>query len=237
MKKLIAFVLALVCILALCSCGRNSQKAVATVFSQSVTKVDVTHRIGTETRSWSIEGTEIDLLREWFNNLDYRLIEVKDGRSPGDSNGNEVYTFAFTGGEWLGFSYIINGENDCYLLDTELNPEGNWFSVSNPSIPPLYFDSGASIGAQFPHFIARIVEIHNAYILVEPETGAEELKSGDKFGISLEDVDNPAELKIGDSVLVVYDGKILETYPATLGEVYSVGKFVEIRLDNSQKAN
>lgn len=133
MKKAIIFVLTFVCILSLCSCGWNSQKEVATVFSENVTKVDITHRIGTETTNWSIEGTEIDALREWFNNLNYTRFEVKDGHTPGNVNGNEVYTFEFTGGEWLGFSYVINGENDCYIL----NPEGNWFSVSNPTTPPV----------------------------------------------------------------------------------------------------
>ena len=94
MKKLIALVLVLVCILSLCSCGWNSQKAVATVFSENVTKVDIAHRIGTETTNWSIEGTELVPLREWFNNLDYKHIEVEDGKAPGDVNGNEVYALA-----------------------------------------------------------------------------------------------------------------------------------------------
>ena len=134
MKKIIALVLALFCTLFLYSCGWNSQKAVATVFSESVSKVDIAHRIGAETTKWSIEGAEIDLLREWFNNLDYKYIEVKEGKTPGSVNGNEVYTFEFIGGEWLGFSYVINGENDCYIL----NPEGNWFSVTNPPNPPVF---------------------------------------------------------------------------------------------------
>ena len=133
MRKYIALILALVCVLSLCSCGWNSQKAVATVFSENVTKVDITHRIGAETKNWSIEDAEIDPLREWFNKLSYKHIEVKEGQSPGDNNGNEVYTFAFTGGEWSGFSYVINGENDCYIL----NPEGKWFSVTNPTTPPI----------------------------------------------------------------------------------------------------
>ena len=133
MKKLIALVLILVCTLSLCSCGWNSQKVVATVFSENVTKVDITHCIGAETTNWSIEGTEIDTLRAWFNKLSYKHIDVKEGQSPGDSNGNEVYTFVFSGGEWLGFSYIINGKNDCYIM----SPEGNWFSVTNPSNPPV----------------------------------------------------------------------------------------------------
>lgn len=233
MKKLLALSLMLVCVLALCSCGWNSQKAVATVFSENVTKVDITHRIGGETRNWSIEGPGILDLKEWFDNLNYKLIVVKDGQSPGDSNGNEVYTFAFTGGEWSGFSYVINGENDCYIL----NPEGSWFSVANPSIPPVYYDSGSDLAVQFPHFTAKILEIHDNYLLVEPEVEMEELKSADKFEIPLEDVDNHTELQIGDHVLIVYDGKILETYPAKLGEVYSVGKMIIIPLDNNKESN
>lgn len=132
-KKLIALVLALVCTTAFCSCGWNSKQVVAAVISENVTKIDITHHIGGKTTSWSIEETEIDTLREWFDKLTYKLIEVKDGQTPGDNDGNEVYNFTFTGGEWTGFSYVINGENDCYIL----NPEGNWFSVTNPSTPPV----------------------------------------------------------------------------------------------------
>ena len=131
MKKFMAFVLASLCALALCSCGRNSQKAVAAVFSETVTKVHITHCTGSETANWSIEGAEIALLKAWFDNLDYRLIQPQDGQASDD--GTEVYTFEFVGGEWLGFSYIINGADDCYLL----NPEGNWFAVMNPSAPPI----------------------------------------------------------------------------------------------------
>ena len=133
MKKYIALLFALVCVLSLCSCGWNSPKAVATVFSENITKVDITHRIGPKTTDWSIDGTEINTLREWFNKLSYSHIAFEEGRAPGDLDGIEVYTFAFTGGEWLGFSYFINGEDNCYIL----SPEGNWFSVANPSNPPV----------------------------------------------------------------------------------------------------
>lgn len=132
MKKLMAFVLSVVCILALYGCGWNSQIEVATVFSENVTKVDVTHFIGGRTTTWSVEGTDIDLLREWYNNLSYRHRAFEKGQSPGDSDGGEVYTFVFNGVEWPGFSYVINGENDCYIQS-----EGNWFVVTNPSMPPV----------------------------------------------------------------------------------------------------
>ena len=132
MKKLILVVLVVACTMALCSCGWNSKKAVATVFSENVSKVDITYHFGAETVKWSVEGTELNLVREWFNCLDYIHIEFAEGQTPGDINGNEVYIFEFYGGEWTGFSYVINGENDCYIL----NPKGNWFAVINPSNPP-----------------------------------------------------------------------------------------------------
>ena len=91
MKKLIAFVITMVCVVVLSSCGWNSQKEVATVFSENVTKVDVTHFTGGRTTTWSVEGTDIDSLREWYNTLSYRYREFEKGQSPGDSNGGEVY--------------------------------------------------------------------------------------------------------------------------------------------------
>ena len=82
MKKLIALALSLVCIFALYGCGWNSQKEVATVISESVTKIDVTHFIGGKTTTWSVEGTDIDLLREWYNNLSYRYREFEKDSLP-----------------------------------------------------------------------------------------------------------------------------------------------------------
>lgn len=132
MKRQIALAMVLVCLLTLCSCGWNSQKMVAAHISQNVTKIDIIHYRGGRDTSWSIEGEEIDRLREWLDSLSYKLLEVEAGQSPGDSNGSEVYTFVLTGGEWPDFSYIINGQNNCYLQSEE-----NWFFVINPSDPPV----------------------------------------------------------------------------------------------------
>ena len=41
----------------------------------------------------------------------------------------------------------------------------------------------------------------------------------------------------GEEVAIFYDGEILETYPAKLGEVYSVGKMIIIPVDNSKESN
>lgn len=133
MKRLLVFILACVCVLTLCSCGRNSQQIVATVFGENVTNVDITHRVGGEVTNWSVEGEQVNALRKWFNGLKYKQFEVKEGQDPGAVNGNEVYTFEFNSAAWYSFSYVINGEKECYIL----NSDGQWFLVKNPSNPPV----------------------------------------------------------------------------------------------------
>ena len=54
------------------------------------------------------------------------------GQSPGDTDGGEIYEFVLTEGDYPGFTYVINGPNDCYLLI-----EGEWFVVTNPTNPPI----------------------------------------------------------------------------------------------------
>lgn len=79
------------------------------MFSENVTQVDITHRIGTEITNWSIEETEIDPLRIGLTNSTTNTLRLKM-----DSLlviAMEMNTFAFIGGEWSGFSYVINGEN------------------------------------------------------------------------------------------------------------------------------
>ena len=132
MKKIITLVVAFVCILVLYSCGWNSKKVIAAVISENVTQIEITHHIGGQTTNWTVEGTEIERLREWLDNLSYRQLKGIEGQSPGDSNGGEIYIFELVGGEWSGFSYVINGKNDCYIQS-----EGNWFSVANPTEPPV----------------------------------------------------------------------------------------------------
>ena len=132
MKKLIALVLVLICVLGVVSCGYNPKKPVAGHIDQNVTKIDITHCVGVEITEWSVEGKEIEALREWLDKLAYTLVEVEEGKTPGDNNGGEVYNFDLIGGVWPNFSYVINGKDDCYILF-----EGNWFVVTNPSNPPV----------------------------------------------------------------------------------------------------
>lgn len=70
-------------------------------------------------------------------------------------------------------------------------------------------------------FIGKILEIHESYILVQPEEGSQELKSSDKISVSLKDV-GKVEAEIGDKVEIRYSGEIAESYPAKINQTLSV---------------
>jgi len=132
MKRFTAFALVMVSVFLLIGCGYNSQKAVAAVISEKVTKIDITHRNGADARTWMVEGDEIALLREWLGKIDYKHLAETEGPSLEKHAYIGMYTFVLTGGEWPGFSYVIVGPDDCYIQS-----EGNWFSVTNPTDPPV----------------------------------------------------------------------------------------------------
>lgn len=78
---------------------------------------------------------------------------------------------------------------------------------------------------------AVISEIKNDSILVTPVEGSSELKSADTFSIPIRDIPASQELQAGDNVEITYNGEILESYPAQLGEVYSIN-IVRTPFDN-----
>ena len=70
-------------------------------------------------------------------------------------------------------------------------------------------------------FAAAVLEVHDTYLLVKPEGVAAESMT-DKIEIPLKDRESWPIPQVGDSVLVVYDGNIQETYPARITKVYRV---------------
>lgn len=68
-------------------------------------------------------------------------------------------------------------------------------------------------------FQASVIETNHDSIIVKPVDGSLELDSADKFYISNEE---NLELQIGDFVEISYNGEIMESYPAQLGEVYKI---------------
>lgn len=68
-------------------------------------------------------------------------------------------------------------------------------------------------------FQASVIETTDDSIIVKPADGSLELDSADKFHVSNKE---NLQLQIGDLVEISYNGEILESYPAQLGEVYEI---------------
>ena len=71
-------------------------------------------------------------------------------------------------------------------------------------------------------FEATVLEVHETYLLVEPGEDAWERSSSDKIEVSLQDKTSWPIPQVGDTVNVLYNGELMETYPARVGKVYRV---------------
>ncbi|MBP3941393.1 MAG: hypothetical protein J6D00_07910 [Christensenellaceae bacterium] len=71
-------------------------------------------------------------------------------------------------------------------------------------------------------FQAEILEIHEGTYLVEPLEGTTERKSSDQIYVPIKHVDAPREPLIGDIIEITYNGMLMETYPAQIGEFYKI---------------
>ncbi len=140
MKRYISLLILSVSILAFTGCGttaptpgsKEAPKPIAAVIPDDITVVNTIHIVGGQSTEFTVEGSNLNNLRTWAGDLQYKHKTFTKGNSPGDKDGGEVYNFELTEGDYPGFSYVINGEEDCYLL---INSE--WYSVSNPSDPPV----------------------------------------------------------------------------------------------------
>lgn len=77
-----------------------------------------------------------------------------------------------------------------------------------------------------PSFVATVLEVYDGSILVQPDASSNEILSSDKIYVSTNVVtSNPVPvLKAGDIVSIVYDGTILESYPAQINSTISIFK-------------
>ena len=135
MKKQLFLFLTLSFLLVLAACGSSSADSASDrliSMADSMTEVEVTHIISGTMSQWTVGSDTLEPLKNWMLGLNSTLVRFEEGRSPGDEEGGEVYWFDGTDADHPGFSYIINGPDRCYLLI-----DGTWYSVSNPSNPPV----------------------------------------------------------------------------------------------------
>lgn len=155
------------------------------------------------------------------------LKEVKISRNPISKSRAEdrdrTNTITINNGDTLCFS------KDCseYWVYTGVKPTFS-YKVMNPETVKKVFEIekvssfSGTIDSKY-YFDATVLETGTT-ILVEPFEEAQERKSSDKIYVSTNVSGEQAvpELKVGDEVRIYYDGLIMETYPAQIGNVYEI---------------
>ena len=139
---LLTIVLSVCFFLVACNKANQSGKNPNTLIPEEVTEVTVNHILSGNESDYTIEGTALEKLKIWASNLSMKHKVYKDGSSPGDVDGGEVYSFNM-GNNYTDFSYIINGENDCHILIGD-----EWYEVLNPTVPFDESELESSTGEQ-----------------------------------------------------------------------------------------
>lgn len=117
----------------------------------------------------------------------------------------------------------------CLLLGLPLSQD-DWFGVkaenSNDGMimespqENILTDSCGSTHTSV--FRARVLEVHDGYILVEPQEGAHECHSSDRYEVSLSKIKEVPQIKVEDIVEIAYDGMAQEVYPPRITGVFSI---------------
>lgn len=81
-------------------------------------------------------------------------------------------------------------------------------------------------GNENPYFYGMVLEVLQNSVLVAPEGGSPELKSASRIWVDLGGIPENGALsfKTGDLVRIEYDGKIAETFPAWIFNLFSMEK-------------
>lgn len=143
---------------------------------------------------------------------------MKDGTT--HEVGNIGNTYLFIDGDYYDASYDwLSGWDAAY-------------GAGNDRLPPGFLDGSEDRASV--EFQARVLEITGETMLVEPVEGAAELDSADRFSIPQRHMSPSPEPQVGDLVEISYNGMILESYPAQLGEVYQITVIEEAPEDAAQ---
>lgn len=198
MKKLIAIILALTCIVGLVGCSNNSMNHIIK------TKPNVTGIVQEVHDDYIIMYS--DSAKGYPNGSRWQIslnVENKDS-----------YTTLTVGDEIVVYH---NGQ----VMETEPLKVGKVFAITLKT-PADRTQNEGDPTADETSFHAKVLEVHDKYLLVEPLADSNESKSADKIEIPLKEKEPWPIPAVDDLVKVVYDGNIMETYPARLGKVYRV---------------
>ena len=69
---------------------------------------------------------------------------------------------------------------------------------------------------------ARVLEVHEGWILVEPLKGVHGKYSSERYEVILSKIKQLPQMREGDIVEIAYDGTAQEVYPPRITEVFSI---------------
>lgn len=153
MKKELTSLAIITMLFGLAGCNGSQSGAdgpLAAYIEKDITSISIVHYLCGSPVQWTIENEELDELMNWAFELKCRPLQCENGQTPGDSNGGEFYSFSPAEGGCPEFSYVINGPGQYYLL-----AEGNWYSVVNPSKPPVTEPHGETLTLEKVKELAR----------------------------------------------------------------------------------
>jgi len=132
----------------------------------------------------------------------------------------------------VGYIYCGDGEEGLYaneiFSNQTVNSASGSFTAPESGNYLFYFRNYSSSWIELKSFVlgcrfeAEILEIHDGYFLVEPVPGSTELRSADRIEIPMKNMEPSPEPQVGDILEIRYNGMLQETYPAMIGEVYSI---------------
>lgn len=219
MKKYITILLSLICILSLTACGKNDTYEISFTVPAGSTDAFVysdeeISPIGNQITISSGAGLSDTL-------VELEPIEAKE------ENAYDEPTYLTPGmpvkmeaekGAWFKIG-IDAGRND--------SDADRVVTVKVKGVEVRTGDTGNSSAQDFADtakvtFEATVLEAEDNYCLVEPVEGSMELSSADRVVVQMQNLDPSSQPEVGDIIEITYSGDIMETYPAQLGEIYSI---------------
>lgn len=224
MKKLSLILFAVILCLSLVSCKKNKielgfyqiEKAQefneysgigVTLEENGICTVDFSMTGDRFVGNYSVKGNTLtlsldELSGEYINNTDIDLeysFEIKE---------NTLIFKGYSGSE-IKYTYNITGEE--MILKRSMHFEkGDKFTLQNA-------DNNES-------FKAKVLETYEYMLLVSPLEDEREANSSDKINVDIPQSvrESTRKFKQNDIITIVYNGEILETYPASLGQVFDI---------------
>lgn len=116
-----------------------------------------------------------------------------------------------------GMKNDLKAESAGSLMEPEMNMENYYGAILDKET-----DGASDVITEIAVFRAKVLQLDEKCVLVEPMAGENERNCSDKIYVSFWNLKNVPEIQVGDILEIQYDGMIMETYPAQIGSAYAI---------------